>query len=436
MRLGLLPVLSAALLLAGCPSETTSLPGPQGPEGPAGEPGPEGPQGPTGPPGTVVYVDGGVAMGPPGHSVEVEPLDAGSADCPFGGVRVTQASDGGVAILCHGAPGLPGAPGATGPAGATGAPGAPGPTGLTGPAGPTGATGAAGSTGAAGVAGPAGATGATGATGPAGVAGVPGPTGPQGPAGPPGQVLYVDGGTVATDWESFAGFTPAAYTGNLGGYAGANQKCDAAFPGSYFCSSDEFYRADSALSPPADGAWVDYSRNANGTRSGNACYLSGLQAGSWMQGASSDYGPFVNAAGYVYNGSNCDQVKPVACCRSAVQVVLRGFTAASFTGNLGGYVGANQKCQVDYPGSFFCTATDYYRSNANASPPPTGAWLDYGRAENGQRSGNACYKSGTQAGPWMEGTGSDYGPFVNASGYVYNGSNCDQLKPLACCENR
>lgn len=117
-------------------------------------------------------------------------------------------------------------------------------------------------------------------------------------------------------------------------------------------------------------------------------------------------------------------------------MVLRGYTSATFNGNLGGHPGANQKCHAQFPGSRFCTSSDFYLSEPRLYPPSSGAWVDYDRAASGSRSGSACYKSGINDGPWMESTNVDYAAFVTASGYVYNGHNCDQVKPLACCEPR
>lgn len=120
--------------------------------------------------------------------------------------------------------------------------GAVGPQGPIGPQGPTGATGA---TGPAGPAGPQGSQGSQGPTGPAGPAG---PTGPQGPAGPPGPTSFSSMCNVipaddfiakgAVGCIKVAFITSVTYDGNLGGVAGANQKCQllagaAGLPGRY-----------------------------------------------------------------------------------------------------------------------------------------------------------------------------------------------------------
>jgi hypothetical protein len=135
----------------------------------------------------VLVLDGGVVTGPPGSAVLVSPIAVGGVDCPTGGIRVTQLSDGGISTVCNGAAGAPGAQGpagAVGPAGSTGAQGLAGtstvgqslpvgnancPNGgsqfTTGAAVTYACNGAAGATGAAGAAGSMGAAGAAGAAG-------------------------------------------------------------------------------------------------------------------------------------------------------------------------------------------------------------------------------------------------------------------------------
>ncbi len=426
-------VAALCLLLAACPSPSgvagppgpqgepgaagaAGSAGPQGPTGPSGPQGPTGPQGPQGvagpqgvqgPAGAVLVIDGGVVVGPPGASVVVTPIAPGGSVCPAGGARLTQLSDGGITNVCHG---LDGAAGAQGPTGATGPAGLAGATGPVGPAGPQGAVGSA---------------------------GAPGPTGPQGPPGAPGQVLFLDGGTISTTWVQLAGFTSATFTGNLGGHPGANLKCEAEFPGSFFCTSSDYYRSEPMVTPPSPGAWIDYDRDAIGNRSSNACYQSAVAPlGPWTNSTNSDWAAYVNATGYVLSGENCNLVKPLACCRFPRRSVLRGFTTATFTGNLGGHPSANQKCNAEFPGSHFCTSADYYLAEPKSFPPASGAWVDYDRDAVGTRSSNACYQSTTTPGPWTNSTNSDWAAYVNASGYVLNGENCNLVKALACCEAR
>ena len=318
--------LIATLLLAACsrgergPEGPQGPIGPQGPQGLQGERGAEGMQGPQGPQGAqgamgaqglqgpagmVLVIDGGVVTGPPGASVAVTPIAPGGAVCPTGGVRVTQLHDGGLPNLCNGAQGPQGdvgpqgAQGQSGPQGMQGLQGVPGPAGPPGDAGPQG---------------PAGPQGLQGAAGPQGA---PGPQGPPGPPGPQGQVLYLDGGVVLSmGTVRFAGYTPLLYNGNLGGFPGANAKCDVAFPGSHFCTLSDFSRSEPDVNPPAGGAWVDQNREASGTRYGSSNCVSSAAQGSWTNGASSVNGPFLSPAGYFWNGSACDVQRPLACCEN------------------------------------------------------------------------------------------------------------------------
>lgn len=478
-------------------------PGPRGdvgPVGPAGPTGLSGPQGLQGPPGQVLVLDGGVVTGPAGASVVVAAIATGSAECPTGGVRVTQVSDGGVSTICNGAVGprgvpgfsatvttLPpmspgcaaggfsfsladggavavchgaqgpmgvagpmGAPGSAGPMGAQGPMGPQGPMGMPGPAGATGAVGAQGPAGvqgppgAAGVAGPSGPAGAPGAPGAAGPVGAPGPVGPQGPAGPEGPVRYLDGGLVVigASGPEFAGFTLATYTGDLGGMFGANQKCSAEFPGSYFCLGSEFDLANPVTAPPASGAWIDQGRDSNGYRSSYACRFDGSNV-AWTYSGSSisaayRTGPIVRPTGPVPS-TLCSEVKPLACCRSLSSVVFRGFTSTAYDGDLGGAIGANQKCHAQFPGSFFCLGSDYDRSNTTIAPPASGAWIDQGRDSNGYRSSYACRFDGANVAWTYNGASISAayrtGPIVRPTGPVPT-TLCNDLKPLACCSAR
>jgi hypothetical protein len=426
--------------------------GPKGDKGDLGEMGAQGPagvQGLQGPMGAVLVVDGGVLVGPAGASVVVSVVAPGGMPCPTGGVRVTQLSDGGITHVCNGAAGAQGPTGAAGPAGVAGAAGPAGPIGPAGSIGPGGPTGPAGSTGAQGPIGPTGSIGPSGSTGPVGPAGstgaqgpigASGPTGamgpagaqgPQGPAGAPAQVLFLDGGSVSTAWVQFAGFTSATFNGNLGGHPGANQKCRAEFPGSYFCTPSEYYRGEPGTVPAA-GAWIDYERFTNGVRSSDAC-VSGAP-GPWTHGGTGDTGLTLNSSGAVNNNSTlCDQVRPLACCRASSARVFRGYTTAAYNGNLGGHPGANQKCRVDYPGSFFCTPSEYYRGEPSVVPPATGAWIDYERFTNGSRSSDACVSGAP--GPWTHGGTGDTALTLNGSGATNSSSSlCDQVLPLACCQ--
>jgi hypothetical protein len=88
-----------------------------------------------------LVLDGGVLTGPAGSSVVVSNIDAGSSECPTGGVRVTQLSDAGINTICNGNAGTTGMQGPQGLPGTNGAQGLPGTTGAQGLPGTTGAQG-------------------------------------------------------------------------------------------------------------------------------------------------------------------------------------------------------------------------------------------------------------------------------------------------------
>ncbi len=481
--------------------------GATGATGATGETGAQGPQGLQGPQGAVLVVDGGVIIGPSGASVAVTQLTSGDAACANGGVRITQLSDGGITNLCNGAmgpagpqgvagpQGAPGAQGIQGPSGSQGAMGLQGPQGEQGVAGPAGPTGPSGSTGPQGATGPQGPQGAQGIQGPAGVPGITasllpnmsvqcvaggvlltfadggtsavcngtqgqqglqgiqgpqgnpgspgvtgsqgpaGPAGPQGaagpsgPSGPAGAVLYLDGGVISQDWVVFAGFTASSFTGNLGGITGANAKCDADYPGSFMCTQGDYWRGEPNGYPPTTGAWIDYERDEHGTRSIGGCYTSAN--GPWTEGTNNDSASSLNAVGN-FQSANCNVMKPLACCKAPRKRTLRGFTSATYTGNLGGPIGANAKCNAEFPGSIFCTQGDFGRAETSASPGGTAAWIDYNRDEvSGIRSIGGCYTSAS--GPWTEGTNNDSASSVSQYG-SFASSNCNVVRRLACCQ--
>jgi hypothetical protein len=488
-------LLAAALVIAslsGCPSAegpqgpqgpqgpagpkgdpgATGMTGEQGPQGPAGmtgSQGPTGPQGVQGPAGMVLVIDGGVVTGPPGSSVLVSPIAVGVAPCLTGGVRITQLSDGGVTNVCNGDRGPQGMAGPQGPQGMTGPQGPQGMTGSIGPQGPAGVAGPAlsatslpsmspqcatggvlvgladggslalcngapgtqgiqgiqgvagpqGPAGDAGVQGPAGPAGPTGGTGPAGPIG---PTGPSGPMGPPGSVLYLDGGVVVSDerWVRFVGYTTATFNGNLGGIPGANAKCRAEYPGSTFCTTTDFAATepDQSMTPGAPFPWIDGARDSQYRRQGTSC-------GTWTSASGSTVGGTLNASGQI-TGEYCNVVRRLACCAVPIKRTIRGVTVATFNGNLGGIPGANSKCRAEFPGSFFCTTSDFNVAETSTFLVTPYPWIDGARDDDGRRSGTSC-------GTWSSASGSTVGGTMGVTGTI-TGEYCNVIRPLICCQ--
>jgi hypothetical protein len=316
-----------------------------------------------------------------------------------------QLPDAGVLPICNGEVGLRGVQGAAGPMGPPGPAGSMGAQGTVGPAGPVGPPGTTGS------------------------AGPPGSAGPTGPAGAPGQVVYVDGGVVVVNSGadfSFAGFTSAVFTGDLGGYPGANAKCAAEFSGSYFCSQADHDLANPTVSAPSTGAWIDSYRDSSNLRRISSCSPGGR---GWTLSTGAT-GLLVRSDGS-YTMAPCSDVKPLACCRGGIRPVFRGFTSAVFNGNLGGYPGANAKCAAEFSGAYLCTQTDHDLANPTTAAPGSGAWIDSYRDSSNLRRISSCSPGGRA---WTLSAG-DTGLMVRSDG-SFTMAACSDVRPLACCSTR
>lgn len=296
-----------------------------------------------------------------------------------------------------------------------------------------GAPGAPGSQGTQGIQGVPGNTGATGAPGSAGPTG---PQGPQGPAGPAGAGLLIDGGVVVTDLIRFAGYTTATFTGNLGSFQGANAKCRAEFAGSSFCTNEDYSLGEPGALPPTGGAWVDERRASSGIRNIYACAPSGGATSAWTDGSAARLGNVVATTGFVTGNANSNVLRPLSCCYLPARSVFRGYTSATFTGNLGSFQGANAKCRAEFTGSHFCTNEDYSLGEPGALPPAGGAWVDERRATDGIRNIYACAPSGGATSAWADGSPTRLGNVVATTGFVSGNANCDIARPLSCCDRR
>ncbi|MFT3843036.1 MAG: hypothetical protein QM723_38965 [Myxococcaceae bacterium] len=424
--------LFSSLALLACPNHPASqgAQGPQGPQGPQGLAGAQGPKGDKGDkgdpgekgdkgdPGMVLTVDGGVLTGPQGPkgdtgakgdkgdpgpagadgvSVGVNAIDGGS--CPTGGVQVI-APDGGVSYVCNGAQGQPGAQGNPGQQGIQGTPGM------------------------------------------AGSPGSPGATGPQGPPGPPGPMGGGDAGYTAsaTGGFTFAGFTAATYVGNLGGILGANAKCAAELPGSHMCTYREYQIAGSGTAVPNGAAWIDpssYPSSSSPSPEVRDRYYSGSDCSGWQQGVTGYYAGFVDGFGTYQSYSNtCDTARAIACCRGPTNW-FRGFTALTYTGNLGGLLGANAKCAAEFSGAHLCTYREYQFTGSGTTVPGGQAWIDpssYPSSSSPTPLPRDRYYSGSDCSGWQQGITGYYAGFIDGTGAYQSYSNtCATPRPLTCC---
>ncbi len=110
------------------PAGATGATGAQGQPGPTGLTGTTGATGPAGPAGPIGPTGATGPQGLPGAGATVATLPTGDANCPLGGLQVTDGS-GHMAYACNGAPGATGASGPQGPAGSQGPAGPQGPAG-------------------------------------------------------------------------------------------------------------------------------------------------------------------------------------------------------------------------------------------------------------------------------------------------------------------
>lgn len=128
--------------------------------------------------------------------------------------------------------------------------------------------------------------------------------------------------------ERFRGFTSASVTGvRPGGRAEMHQLCGMELPGSHMCHVAEYNRAHSTVSPPASGAWIDYSgylrsssQATNEVAPGNVGrYSQQLYAGNcnnWtaaIDGSTPTSGETITINGPI--SAICTTTRPIACCQ-------------------------------------------------------------------------------------------------------------------------
>ncbi len=307
----------------------------------------------------------------------------------------------------------------------------------------TGAQGPQGQPGPQGLPGNNGAPGAGGGQGPAGEQGPAGPqgdTGPRGPAGP-------TGGQPGNLSASFVGFTAATTAGDIGGRAAAHQLCATEYPGSWMCHAAEYISSNSTTTVPASGAWLDSSVDAEGNRTvDGGPHFGRFQSStcnSWSTGSSSGSATHVRPSGHTVtwsSASQCDAVRPLACCDGTSAIQFAGFSTATSNGNMGGRAAAHQLCTQEFFGSHLCHAAEYLQSNSTASVPASGAWLDPSVDLVGDRTVGGSSRFGrhlsSACSSWSTSSSSGSATHVRPSGGIVtwsSASQCDAVRSLACC---
>ncbi len=279
-------------------------------------------------------------------------------------------------------------------------------------------------------------TGAVGPTGPQGPAGTGNP-GPQGPAGPPGTGAYTE------DVASFAGFTAATYSGNMGGRPAAHAACGAVFTGAHLCHASEYVLSNSATPVPATGAWLDASITPSDSFTVEGSHLFGRNTDSsclsFTTTSSSYTGTYLQANGEAtWGSSNCGTSRALACCNGTPKIVFAGFTTAAYTGSMGGRPAAHAICGAELPGSHLCHAAEYVRSVSDETVPAGGAWVDAsvdhaggftveGAPSFGRNTDSSCLSFTTASTSYT-------GTYLQTNGEAtWGSSNCQTARRLACC---
>lgn len=118
--------------------------------------------------------------------------------------------------------------------------------------------------------------------------------------------------------ERFRGFTSATRTGASGGRAAMHRACASEFSGSHLCHLAEYWRANPTTTPPAGGAWLDYSSFNDITedmgampRSGRSTYPSSACT-AWTNASAVDNALTITPGGD--QSQACSVARPLACC--------------------------------------------------------------------------------------------------------------------------
>jgi len=129
-----------------------------------------------------------------------------------------------------------------------------------------------------------------------------------------------------------------------------------------------------------------------------------------------------------------------------------GLTEQSYTGDLGGPFGANQKCNLDYPGSHMCNYCEVYFSNHSGGIAGT-AWLDAPDPAFDDYMGTRCVEGSSRTVKWDQRNNFSAKIYscidwTTAGNYSYSawlaengrlvlssGALCGVQRQIACCAN-
>jgi hypothetical protein len=234
----------------------------------------------------------------------------------------------------------------------------------------------------------------------------------------------------------------ASFNGNIGGRVAAHALCAAEFAGGHLCHASEFLLANSLVTPPAAGAWLDPSVAPDDTTTYAAAPAYGRRVGApdcsnWTNGTAGTYGPHVDPNGGISNSGTCANARPLACCNGVSKVEFMGVTSSYSA--MTGRTAMHQACNAQYAGSHFCHAAEYLRAASTSPIPAEGAWLDPSVDFEGTTSYSGSPLFGRQLGApdcsnWTNATAGTYGPHIDPNGGISNSGTCAVQRYIACCK--
>ena len=158
-------------------------------------------------------------------------------------------------------------------------------------------------------------------------------------------------------------------------------------------------------------------------------------------------------------GMNADQLHSHAGQGAGQGPRFLGLTQLAYTGDLRGPIGADQKCQIDFPNSHICGYCEFFFSRPNAplradswiEPPPSivsvgaGSPVSVGVCREAEPRGlTVSYSINVACGGYTSENPNDFtGSIVSTGGAHYGNlgfnqsgpTRCSERKPIACCAN-
>ena len=111
-----------------------------------------------------------------------------------------------------------------------------------------------------------------------------------------------------------------------------------------------------------------------------------------------------------------------------------GYTTATYTGaEVGGIVGLNAKCQLEYSGSHMCFVDDFIKSGVSA-PPANDAWILSTSANVRGIGGTGGNWVAHGCNGWVSDSSSSYAGTIAAGTGAYGVQTCNNSLRLTCCK--